>query len=446
MTITTATSILTKEAFSALATALNEPVWLAEKRRIAWSLFEETPMPTTADEPWRRTDLKKIKWDKFLPDIESTVASATTLSALPQPIRDLLDERRQASGRLVLVNGQLKYFELAEEVAAQGVIFTDLQTAVRRYPELVSPHLMTDCVPPSDGKFAALNAALWQNGVFLYIPPEAKVIKPFETAFLLDGEGATGIHRTLIVAEDYSLVDYIEQTASLNQAQTGLNVGVTEIVARTGAQVRYAEVQLLGQKVYNFNTKRALGGPESVISWDLGELGSALTKTFIDSQLIGNAAKTQCNGIYFLDGKQHVDIDTMMRHTGYATTGDLLIHGALKDKARSVFLGMIQIDPSGQLTDSYLKNQNLLLSETARVDSIPALQIDANDVKASHAATISQVEEEYIFYLQSRGIPRKIAVHMIVEGFFSTVLSRMGNERVKTRLMDAVVEKMGAQA
>jgi Fe-S cluster assembly protein SufD len=198
----------------------------------------------------------------------------------------------------------------------------------------------------------------------------------------------------------------------------------------------------LGSKVYNLNTKRSLGYADSLVSWDIGEFGSLLTKTFIDSQLIGDGANMQCNGVYFLDNKQHVDIDSLMQHTGYATSGDLLIHGALKDKARAVFLGMIKIDKSGQLTNSYLKNQNLLLDSTARADSMPSLEIDANDVRASHAATISKVEDEYIFYLQSRGIPRKIAVQMIVEGFFSTVFDRMGSERVKEKLFEAVHRKM----
>ncbi len=189
-----------------------------------------------------------------------------------------------------------------------------------------------------------------------------------------------------------------------------------------------------------------MGGEDSTVIWDVGEFGSALTKTFIDSQLVGDGSNMECNGVYFLDGKQHVDIDSMMRHTGYATSGDLLIHGALRDKARAIFIGMIKIDPTGQLTNSYLKNQNLLLDKTARADSIPSLEIDANDVRASHAATISKVEEEYIFYLQSRGIPRNIAIQMIVEGFFSTVFDRMGNERVKEKLLATVTRKMASYA
>ncbi len=440
------TGIFTKEAAEFRSAKLNEPQWLAEKRRAGWTVFEETPMPTLSDEPWRRTSLKKVKWNKFALDVAPSLARVDKLADLPEDIRHMFDEDRAAAGRMLIVNGQIIYQELDPAVAELGVIYTDLQTAAREHTDLVQPHLMNKGVPPSDSKFAALNAALWENGTFIYVPKEVEIEHPFHTIVMLDGEGATSIHRTLIVADVYANVNYIEENASYSRDNLGLNVGVVEIIAEEGAHVRYADVQQLGSNVYNFNTKRSLGGEDSTVIWDVGEFGSALTKTFIDSQLVGDGSNMECNGVYFLDGKQHVDIDSMMRHTGYATSGDLLIHGALRDKARAIFIGMIKIDPTGQLTNSYLKNQNLLLDKTARADSIPSLEIDANDVRASHAATISKVEEEYIFYLQSRGIPRNIAIQMIVEGFFSTVFDRMGNERVKEKLLATVTRKMASYA
>ncbi len=439
------TTIFSKEVFDAFAAAQNDPRWLAEKRHAAWSIFEDTPMPTTHDEPWRRTSLKRVKWDDFSFVAPASLTPVQQLADLPNSMQELLNKDQPAAGRLLITNGQLIYAEIDEEIAAQGVVFTDLRTAVREYPDLVRPHLMGECVPPSDSKFAALNAALWQNGGFLYVPQGVIVEEPFHAAITLDGVGATSIHRTLIIAEPSAQVDYIEETASINDAERGLGVGVVEIIAQENTTVRYVDVQRWGHNVYNFNTKRALAHEDSNVYWDLGELGSHLTKTFIDTELIGEGANTECNGVYFLDKKQHVDLDTMMRHVAYSTSGDLLLHGALKDKARAIFIGMIKIDPSGQLTNSYLKNQNLLLSKTARADSIPALEIDANDVRASHAATISQVEEEYVFYLQSRGIPRSVAIQMIVEGFFETVFARMGNERVRERLMNAVSQKLAAR-
>ncbi len=435
-------TIFSKEIFKNFAVMQNDEKWLAEKRQTAWHIFEDTPMPTTSDEPWRRTNIKRIKWENYTLNLAPSLSPVENLADLPDTVQKMLSADKPAAGRLLFVNGQLIYAEIDADVAAQGVIFTDLRTATQKHTDLVSAHLMDKAVPPSDSKFAALNGALWQNGGFLFVPKNVIIEKPFQVAILLDGDGATSIHRSLIIAEESSQSDYIEETASLNDASAGLSVGAVEIIARPNANIRYVDLQQWGHKVVNFNTKRAIAHEDSNVYWDLGELGSQLTKTFIDTQLIGSGANTECNGVYFLDESQHVDLDTMMHHAAYSTTGDLLLHGALKDKARAIFIGMIKIDPAGQLTDSYLKNQNLLLDDTCRADSIPSLEIDANDVRASHAATISQVEEEYVFYLQSRGIPRKIAVQMIVEGFFETVFARMGNERVREHLMEAVSQKM----
>ncbi len=435
-------TIFSKERFEVFAAAQNDPRWLADKRAAAWSVFEDTPMPTTHDEPWRRTSLKRIHWRDFSLDVAPSLARVNAVTDLPKSLQHLLDADKEAAGRLLFANGQLLYAELDPAVAAQGVIFTDLFSAARDHADIVQTHLMGKAVPPSDSKFAALNAALWTNGVFLYVPKNVVIEQPFQVAITLNGAGATSVHRTLIVAEEAAQVDYIEEAASINDAELGLAVGMVEIIAQANASVRYADVQQWGHNVCNFNTKRALAHEDSNVYWDLGELGSQLTKTFIDTELIGDGANTECNGVYFLDEKQHVDLDTMMRHSAYSTSGDLLLHGALKGTARAIFIGMIKIDPAGQLTNSYLKNRNLLLDDTARADSIPALEIDANDVRASHATTISQVEDEYVFYLQSRGIPRGTAVRMIVEGFFETVFARMGNERVRDRLMTAVAEKM----
>ena len=436
------TTIFSREVFNKFAIAQNDEKWLAEKRQTAWHIFEETPMPTTSDEPWRRTNLKHIKWENYTMDVAPSLSPVEKLADLPEAVQKMLSTDKPAAGRLLFINGQLLYAEMDADLAAQGVIFTDLRTATKKYTDLVSAYLMGEAVPPSDSKFAALNGALWQNGGFLYVPKNVAVEEPFQVAIVLDGEGAASVHRSLIIAEQSSHADYIEETASLNDTDAGLSIGAVEIIAQPNASVRYVDLQQWGHKVVNFNTKRAIAHEDSNVYWDLGELGSRLTKTFIDTQLVGNGANTECNGVYFLDETQHVDLDTMMHHTAYSTTGDLLLHGALKDKARAIFIGMIKIDPVGQLTDSYLKNQNLLLDDTCRADSIPSLEIDANDVRASHAATISQVEEEYVFYLQSRGIPRKVAVQMIVEGFFETVFARMGDERVREHLMDAVSQKM----
>lgn len=439
--------VFTRNHVEALSTALNEPDWLREQRRVAWGIFEETPMPTTADEDWRRTDLRKVKWDRFkLAGPASFVpvsGRVDKLADLPEDMRDAVEEDYAAAGRIVIANGRLTFHQVDPAVAKQGVIFTDLSTAVAEHPDLVQKYLGREAVPPSNSKFAALNSALWQGGVFLYIPPQVEIEQPFQVALVLDGEGSAIFPRTLIVAEPLARVTYIEESISHGVHNQALNNGVVEIYANDGAQVRYVDVQRWGEDVYNFNVRRSVGRNDSMVIWESGQLGGRLTKTYIDSILPGNGAMMEFNGVYFVQDKQHLDLDTLIHHIGVATGGDLLLHGAVKDKSRSVFTGLIKIEKTGQQTNSYLKNENLILDRTARADSIPSLEIDANDVRASHGATIGKIDEEYIFYLMSRGIPRNTAVRMVVEGFFHKVFDRMYNKRVREKLFNAVSAKIG---
>lgn len=433
----------TREALLALSERLNEPDWMKEKRQVAWSVFEEMPMPTTSDEDWRRTDIRSLKWDGLHLFVESGLKPVSKMVDLPGYLRTALDEGREAAGRLALVNGHVLYREVADELVEQGVIFTDLSTAVREHPDLVQKYFMTECVAPSDGKFAALNGAFWQGGTFLYVPKDVEIKQPFQVAIALEGEGTAIFPHALIVAERFANFTYIEETVSPDGTGQALSDGIVEIIAGDGAQIRYVEVQRWAENVFNFNTKRAVHRPDSLVAWEMGQLGGRLTKTYLDSILTGNGSSTEINAVYFVSGKQHLDLDTLMHHIGLGTGGDLLLKGAGRDNARAIFQGMIKIDASGQQTNSYLKNDNLLLSDHARADSIPSLQIDANDVRASHGATVGRIDEEYIFYLQSRGVPRNTAVRMIVEGFFSTVFDRMSQERVREKLAAAVSAKIG---
>ncbi len=421
----------------------NDPDWLRAFRQLSWQVFEETPMPTTSDEDWRRTNLKKVKWSQFKLTSEPSIKAINQLTDLPEAVRDALDPDYEASGRMVVANNQIVYHELEATAAEKGVIFTDLVTAAREHPDLVQKYLGQEAVPASNGKFAALNSALWQAGVFLYMPKGVELEAPFQVAIVLEGQGSVVMPRTLIVAEESAAANYIEESISLDEHGQAMNIGVTELYSAENAQIRYVDVQRFGKDVYNFNVKRSVGQADSVVIWETGQLGGRLTKSYYDSVLSGNGSNMEFNGVFFLEGKQHLDIDTLIHHIGLATNGDLLLHGGLKDKSRSVFTGLIKIDETGQQTNSYLKNENLMLDDTARADSIPSLEIDANDVRASHGATIHKIVEEYVFYLMSRGIPRNTAVRMVVEGFFYKVFDRMHYERVRDKLFAAVSAKIG---
>jgi Fe-S cluster assembly protein SufD len=194
--------------------------------------------------------------------------------------------------------------------------------------------------------------------------------------------------------------------------------------------------------VFSFNTRRALQNTQSHVAWNLGYLGGRLSKTFVDSTLADDGASCQVYGVYFVRNQQHIDLDLAVHHVARHTRADLLVKGVAQERGRAVFRGLIRIDRAGQQADSYLKNDNLILSDHARVDSIPSLIIDANDVRASHGATVGRIDEEHIFYLQSRGIPRVLAVRLVTESFFASVLERMGEENIRRKMTEAVVSKL----
>ncbi|MGQ9785443.1 MAG: Fe-S cluster assembly protein SufD [Anaerolineae bacterium] len=430
-----------RETVTRLSEELAEPDWMREKRYIAWSLFEEMPMPTPQDEHWRRTDLRAIKWDELkLP--ESVHAEQMHSSErLPEELHSILSAGGRVAGRLVLLNGNVVWHELMPEAAAQGVLLMDLTSAVHDHPNLVQRHFMRG-VAPSEGKFAALNGALWKGGAFIYIPQGVKIEQPFEIVIGLKGNNIALFPRVLIIAEAGASATVIEELLSLDHADQAFSAGVSEIITGEGASVTYGELQRWREHVFSCNTRRALHSAQSHVTWDLGYLGGRLSKTFVDSTLMEDGASCQVYGVYFVRDHQHIDLDLAVHHIARHTHADLLIKGAAQERGRAVFRGLIRIDQSGQQTDSYMKNDNLILSEQARIDSIPSLIIDANDVRASHGATVSRLDEEHIFYLQSRGIPRAPAVRLVTEGFFASVLERMEQEHIRHKLMEAVISKL----
>lgn len=435
------TKTLSREMVAQLSERLAEPDWMREKRHIAWSIFEEIPMPSAQDEHWRRTNLRAVKWDELrLPEATYT-ESIFSPERLSGELRSMGDMNERVAGRLILLNGNVVWREVMPEVAAQGVLFTDLVSAVHHYPDLVQQYSMRG-VAPSEGKFAALNGALWNGGAFVYVPRGVKIEQPFEIFIGLRGNNVALFPRILVVVEPGASATVVEDSFSLDHAGQAFSAGVSEIITGEGASVTYGELQRWGERVFSCNTRRALHSAQSHVTWDLGYLGGHLSKTFVDSMLMEEGASCQVYGVYFARGNQHIDLDLAVHHIARHTHADLLVKGVAQDQGRAVFRGLIRIDRAGQQADSYLKNDNLILSEHARIDSIPSLIIDANDVRASHGAIVGHLDEEHIFYLQSRGIPRAFAVRLVTESFFASVLERIEQEHIRRKLTEAVASKL----
>jgi Fe-S cluster assembly protein SufD len=427
---------LNKETVLNLSAALNEPEWMRDFRLRAWELYEQTPMPATTDEPWRRTDLRRLKLDNIGPSANGNGRSAN----IPAYLGEQLTEDK-SGGILVQVDGVTHSYEISEELKAQGVIFCDMDTAVRKHPELVQKNFMSQVVPIEDGKFAALHGAMWRGGTFLYVPRNVEAAAPMHSALWAVG-GKTYPH-TLVVLEQGAKATLIDEYASETTKEQAFHNGVVELIVGDGANLTYVSLQDFGTNVWQFNHERGRVGRDARLDWVVSVMGTRLVKNFQTVELDGRGSWARMSGLFFANQRQHFDLDTQQNHNAPDTVSDLLYKGALKDNARSVWQGLIKAQKDSQRIDGFQANRNLLLAKTARADSIPGLEIEADDVRCTHASTVGQIDEREVFYLMSRGIPRDTAVKMVVEGFFAPVMERIPIEGVRDRIAARIIEKVG---
>ncbi|MDX1614328.1 MAG: Fe-S cluster assembly protein SufD [Candidatus Promineifilaceae bacterium] len=429
----------TREAVIQLSELLREPDWMRTMRLEAWEIYSSLPMPTTKDEPWRRTDLRRFSLDKLGPALNGNGRHEVNV---PAYLGEQLTEDR-TGGILVQVDGVTQKYEISEALTEQGVIFCDMETAVRDHGDLVQRWFMTKAVKADEGKFAALHGAFWRGGTFLYVPRHVKAVAPLHSA-LWSTNGRTFTH-TLVVLEAGAEAVFIDEYGSEPAKEQALHNGVVELIVNDNANLVYASLQDFAGNMWQLNHERGRVGRDARLDWVTSMMGTRLTKAFQTVELDGRGSWARMSGLFFADRRQHFDLDTQQNHNAPDTVSDLLYKGALKDKARSVWQGMIKALPDSQRIDGFQANRNLLLEKTARADSIPGLEIEADDVRCTHASTVGKINEEEVFYLQSRGIPRPQAIKMVVEGFFAPIMERIPIEGVRDRIAGRILEKMGEQ-
>ncbi len=429
--------IFTRDMIPALSSDWEGPDFLRDYRERAWSDYKTLPMPTLKDEAWRRTDIHALNVSKFsLPEGELLKNLPATPGWLLKPLAE------KKHGGQIILRPDKTLATLDETLSSQGVIFTDLLTAEKEYPDLLA-NIIGQVVKPNEGRFAALTAALEKYGVFLYVPSGVQVEIPLHSVIWGPGEGLAYFSHIMVWLEPGSSLTYVHEAASPNgAAEQNLHSGLVEIHISDHARLQFVELQSWGDNVWNFSHERAQVGRDANLEWIFGALGSNLTKNFSEIDLIGEGAVGKMSGFYFTDGKQHLDHDTQQNHLAPHTTSDLLFKGALKDSSRSVWQGMIYVAPGAQKTDGYQANRNLVLSPQARADSIPGLEILADDVRCTHGATVGKIDADSVFYLLSRGIPYAEAEHLIVEGFFDPIMQRIPFDGVRKRFQQAIVNKM----
>ena len=370
--------------------------------------YRALPLPTTRDEHWRFTDLAGFDPDGF-------GEASATVEALDVPSMLELDVAGLAT---------IDEHGVTVERAPEGV----------RFEPLSDDHPLLGTLVAADEKFTAHNAALWEHGLLVHVPAGVELDKPLYLRVVNSVDGGSLFWRVLVVAEPGSRFTLIEELVSASGELTGYANAAVEIVVGDAAKVEYVNVQNLSRQTWLFASCHARVERDAELDWVAGGFGSAKGKVRIQNDLAGQGATSRVTGAYFADGTQHLDYDTYQRHMAPSTTSDFAFKGALRDSATAVWRGMIRVEEGAQKTNAYQENRNLLLSKTAHANSIPGLEILANDVRCTHGATLGQVDREQLFYLMARGLSRSEAERLIVRGFFQDVLDRVELQPVRDAL------------
>jgi len=431
---------ISEETVKALSSFKGEPGWLTEKRLHGWRAFQELPMPSLRDEAWRYTDISDVRIEDFLPYAGSP--NAASEGDLPAPVRKLIEEGEENSALLVQHNSETAFSRVDEELSRKGVIFTDLHTALAEHEDLIKEKLF-GLVPEDYDKFAALSAAVFAGGSFLYVPQGVDVEVPIQSYRWLDVVGAI-MPRTLVVVEAGSSVTYIDEYASADAEDPAFSNGAVELYVGEGSSLRYVSLQNWERNVLHFNTIRSETEKDATIKSLVVSFGSQLSRTNVEAGLTAPGSDSEMLGIYFADQNQVLDHHTLQDHISPNAHSDLLYKGALRDESLAVFSGLIRVEPGAQKTDAYQTNRNLILgTDDAFAVSLPRLEILADDVKCSHGSTTGQVDATELFYLMSRGIPRREAEKLVVFGFFGEITSKIPLKGLKEKLDRAIEGKIG---
>ena len=420
-------------AFDAFLAAREEPAWLTEMRRTAWTRFQELPMPSVREEEWMRTDIRLFKLDRYQPP-DASAQEAAARVAVPH---ELLAAGVDLGGHVVAMNSHSVLAELAPKLEKQGILFGGLSRLVNEHGNLLRPFFERHVVDPYKDKFSALNAACWAGGTLLYVPKGARLDQPLHSLSAIS-DGGIDLGKTLVILEPGAEATLLSETASVSAEGGGMHCGSIELIVEQGANLRYVNLQNWGQEVWHFAHQKASVGREGRLQWTIGALGARLAKVNQHVEMTGPDAEVQVNGVMFTEGRQHLSYNTHQHHKAPYCRSDLLYKTALQDKSRTVWRGMIRVDREAQRTDAYQRNDNLMLSRDARSDSIPGLEIEADDVRCTHGSTSGRVDDHQLFYAMTRGFTRREAVRMIVAGFFQQVFDRIPIESVREALGEAI--------
>lgn len=413
---------LNKEVIKQISFMKKEPAWMKEFRLKSYEIFKQKKMPD-----WG-ADLSRIDFDNIYYYIKPTDKQVNSWEELPKEIKDTYDkigvpeaEKKFLAGVSAQYESEVVYESINKLLDKQGVIFCDMDTALRKYPAIVKEYFGT-LIPPHDNKFAALNSAAWSGGSFVYVPKGAKVNLPLQAYFRINAERFGQFERTLIIAEEGSYVHYIEGCTAPIYTTDSIHAAVVEIFVKKGARVRYTTVQNWSNNVYNLVTKRAKAEEDAFMEWIDCNIGSQVTMKYPSVYLMGERARGEVLSIAFAGKGQHQDAGAKMLHFAPNTSSRIVSKSVSKAGGRTSYRGLIQIFPGAKNSSAFVSCDALILDEKSRSDTYPYMKIKENDVTIQHEATVEKLGDEKLFYLMSKGIKRAEAEGLLVNGFIEPVV------------------------
>ena len=425
---------LTEQDVRSYSTAKQEPSWFAEYRVQALQAAEHLPMPTP-------DKTKIINWNFTNFPVHSVESNPfASLTELPEEVKSIVTDEQKSV--YIQRNNTPAYLQVSDELTAQGVIFTDISTAIREHGELVKKYFMTNGVKTDEHKLASLHAALVNGGVFVYVPKNVELVEPIQVVFLHDDAQASLFNHTIVVADTNSSVTYVENYLSTVPEGSGIVNIISEVFAEDNSRITYGAVDVLATGMTTYVNRRGVVNRNARIDWALGLMNDGYTISENVTHLVGDGSYGDTKMVTVGRGKQKQNFTTKIIHWGKHSEGHILKHGVMKDEASSIFNGIGKIEHGATKSNAVQESRVLMLNEKARGDANPILLIDEDDVTAGHAASVGRVDPLQLYYLMSRGISKQNAERLVIHGFLAPVVNVLPIEGVKKQLTEVIERKV----
>ena len=421
---------LSEELIREVSGMKGEPAWMLEFRLRSYQRFLAKPVPT-----WGGGGMiEEIDFEDIYYYIKPTEGQVNDWDMVPDSIKATYEklgipeaERKYLAGVTAQYESEVVYHRNREDLEELGVLFCDMDTAVREYPEIVQEYFGT-IIPANDNKFAALNSAVWSGGSFIYVPPGVHLDQPLQAYFRINAENMGQFERTLIIVDEGAFCHYVEGCSAPTYSSDSLHSAVVEIVVKEGGRCRYTTIQNWSNNVYNMVTKRAVAHRNATMEWVDGNLGSKLTMKYPAVWLVGEGAHGEVLSIAFAGEGQHLDAGAKMVHAAPNTTSLITSKSISKDGGRAGYRGLLRVEENAGGVKSFVRCDALILDDKSRSDTYPYMEIEDADAQIGHEATISKVGDDQLFYLMSRGLSEEEATAMVVAGFIEPIVKELPME------------------